>query len=406
MPVYSYVARAEDGRTVSGTAEASDEGALVRMLRDRGLVPTSVKAGAGKVAGAKKKKRGKGGRVKLDDMVVFSQQMAVMIRAGLPLIEVLDILAEQTERRALANVVRQVERDVEGGSSLTEAMVKHPNIFNQFFLSMVRAGEASGMLDTILDQVATYMERIASLQRKIKSAVMYPTTVTIVAIGITCFLLVKVVPVFKDIFEGLGGDLPWPTKVTVTLSEFLQQRWYIFIALIIGIIVFFHYWGKTPSGRMTIDILKLRMPLFGPLVMKSSVAKFCRTLGTLIRSGVNILYALEITAKTANNALIEAAIMKTRSSIQAGESLTKPLVEADVFPAMVTRMIDVGERTGALEGMLVKIADFYEDQVNAMVAGLTSLIEPLLIVGLGLVVGFIVVSMFMPMFKMIELVSG
>ncbi len=404
MPTFEYAARSGDGSVVNGTAEAVDQGTLVRMLREKGLTPTSVRVGTA-AAARRKKRRGKGGRVKLDDMVVFSQQMAVMIRAGLPLIEVLNILGEQTERRSLANVVKEVEREVEAGSSLTEAMAKHPNVFNQFFLSMVRAGEASGMLDSILDQVATYMERMASLQRKIKSAIMYPTVVTIVAIGITIFLLVRVVPVFEDIFDGLGGDLPIPTQITLAVSTMLQQQWWLVLLILVGIMVFFYNWRKTKSGRFTTDRFLLTMPIFGPLILKSAVAKFCRTLGTLIRSGVNILYALEITAKTANNAVIEAAVMKTRASIQAGESLTKPLIEADVFPPMVTRMIDVGEKTGALEGMLVKIADFYEDQVNAMVAGLTSLIEPLLIVFLGVVVGFIVISMFMPMFKMIELIA-
>ena len=404
MPTFEYAARSTDGSVINGTADAADQGTLVRMLREKGLTPTAVRVGTG-AAARQKKRRGKGGRVRLDDMVVFSQQMAVMIRAGLPLIEVLDILGEQTERRSLSNVVKEVERDVEAGSSLTEAMAKHPNVFNQFFLSMVRAGEASGMLDSILDQVATYMERMASLQRKIKSAIMYPAVVTLVAVGITIFLLVRVVPVFEDIFDGLGGDLPLPTMVTLEVSKVLQQQWWLILLVLFGIMVFFYNWRKTKSGRFTTDRFLLTMPIFGPLILKSSVAKFCRTLGTLIRSGVNILYALEITAKTANNAVIEAAVMKTRASIQAGESLTKPLAESEIFPPMVTRMIDVGEKTGALEGMLVKIADFYEDQVNAMVAGLTSLIEPLLIVFLGVVVGFIVISMFMPMFKMIELIG-
>ncbi|HMZ51735.1 MAG TPA: type II secretion system F family protein, partial [Candidatus Sumerlaeota bacterium] len=294
---------------------------------------------------------------------------------------------------------------VEAGASLTEAMGKYPTIFGQFYLSMVRAGEASGMLDTILDQVATYLERIASLQRKIKSAIMYPSTVTVIAIGITIFLLLKVVPVFQSIFDSLGGDLPLPTKITIFLSNVIQHYWWLVLICLVVFIIMISQWRKTKNGRFAMDKMALKVPIFGQLLLKSAVAKFCRTLGTLIRSGVNILYALEITAKTAGNAVIESAVLKTRASIQAGESLTKPLIEADVFPPMVTRMIDVGERTGALEGMLVKIADFYEDQVNAMVAGLTSLIEPLLIVFLGLIVGFIVISMFLPMFKMIELVS-
>ncbi len=406
MPVFQYVARAANGQTMNGTVEADDQTSVVRMLRERGLTPTQIQQTAARAAGKKKKKRGKRGRVRLDDIVVLSQQMAVMIRAGLPLIEVLDILAEQTERASLAAVMRQIEREVEAGSSLTDAMAKHSAIFSTFFISMVRAGEASGMLDSILDQVATYLERMASLQRKIKSAIMYPATVTVVAIGITIFLLVRVVPVFKDIFESLGGNLPVPTQITVWLSEVITNWWWLVLILAVVAYILLYNWYRTKSGRYAIDKMYLKLPIFGTLLLKSSVAKFCRTLGTLIRSGVNILYALEITAKTAGNAVIEDAVYKTRASIQAGESITKPLVDADVFPPMVTRMIDVGERTGALEGMLVKIADFYEDQVNAMVAGLTSLIEPLLIVFLGVVVGFIVVSMFLPMFKMIELVSG
>jgi type IV pilus assembly protein PilC len=404
MPTYQYVARAADGRVVSGTAEASDQNTVVQMLREKGLMPTRISIGAGKT-GAKKKRRGRGGRTSLDDLVVLSNQMSVMIRAGLPLIEVLDILSEQTERNSLAAVVRQIQRDVEGGESLTEAMVKHANVFNMFYLSMIRAGEASGMLDTILEQVAVYLEKTASLRRKIKMAVMYPATVSIVAAGITVFLLVKVVPVFKDIFSNLGGNLPLPTKITVFLSEFVIGYWWLILLGLLGIYVFFWQWSKTRHGRFMIDSFKLKLPIFGPLFLKSAVANFTRTLGTLIRSGVNILYALDICAKTAGNARVESAVLRTKASIQSGESLAKPLTESAVFPPMVTRMIDVGEKTGALESMLTKIADFYEDQVNTAVAGLTSLIEPLLIVFLGVVVGFIVISMFMPMFKMIELIK-
>lgn len=403
MPVYQYVARGPDGRTVSGTAEAGDQNTVIQMLRDKGLVPTSIKVGAAKARTARK--RGKGGRANLDDLTVFSQQMAVMIRAGLPLIEVLDILADQTERASLAAIIRKIEKDVEAGESLTEAMVKHSSVFDQFYLSMIRAGEASGMLDAILEQVAVYIERIASLQRKIKMACMYPATVTVIATGITIFLLVKVVPVFADIFRDLGGELPLPTRIVLAASNFLQKQWWLLGLIVLGIWVFLWQYGKTKNGRLTLDTIKLKLPIFGPLFLKTAVAKFTRTLGTLIRSGVNILYALDIVAKTAGNARIEQAVVRTKASIQSGESLTKPLVESGVFPPMVTRMIDVGEKTGALEGMLAKIADFYEDQVNTTVNGLTSIIEPLLIVFLGTVVGFIVIAMFMPMFKMIELIN-
>jgi type IV pilus assembly protein PilC len=377
---------------------------VARLLREQGLIPTSIEAG-GASARARRRDHGRGGRIRLDDMVIMTRQFATMIRAGLPLIEVLNILGDQTERRGLKMVMKQIERDVETGSSLTEAMQKHPQVFTTFFLSMVRAGEAAGMLDSILDQVAVYLEKVASIQRKIKSAVMYPTVVSIVAVTITVFLLVKVVPVFGSIFAEMGGQLPLPTRITVTMSEFLQNHYLIALgALAIAV---FGLWtaGRTPTGRRRIDAFKLRMPVFGPLFLKVGVARFTRTLGTLIRSGVNILNALDICAKTSGNMVIEAAIVKTRASIQSGESIATPLRESEVFPPMVVRMIDVGERTGALESMLTKIADFYEDQVDAAVAGLTSMIEPLLIVFLGCVVGFIVISMFMPMFKMVELVG-
>jgi type IV pilus assembly protein PilC len=270
---------------------------------------------------------------------------------------------------------------------------------------MVKAGEASGMLDTILDQVAIYLEKLASINRRIKSAVVYPIVVSIVAICITVFLLVKVVPVFEQIFEDLGGSLPLPTKITIGISNAIINYWYLFVLAIAGLVIGLWQWYKTKSGKYTVDRIKLKIPVFGPLFLKVAIAKFSRTLGTLIRAGVNILQSLDIVAKTSGNAVIEEAVYKTKESIQGGESITRPLVESGVFPPMVTRMIDVGERTGALETMLNKIADFYEDQVSAMVASLTSLIEPILIVFLGFIVGFIVISMFLPLIRMVELVS-
>jgi type IV pilus assembly protein PilC len=275
-------------------------------------------------------------------------------------------------------------------------------VFSTFFVSMVRAGEASGMLDTILDQVAVYLEKMASLQRKVKSAIIYPAVVSVVAIGITVFLMLKVVPVFKEIFDGFGAELPLPTKLTIMISDFLANQYILLALIIVGVAVGLWQWGKTRTGRWRIDMVKLHAPIFGPILLKVAIAKFTRTLGVLIRSGVNILTALDITAKTASNVVIEDAVLKTKVSIQSGESISKPLVDSGVFPPMVTRMIDVGERTGALESMLGKIADFYEDQVDAAVAGLTSLIEPLLICFLGVVVGFIVISMFLPLIKMLE----
>jgi type IV pilus assembly protein PilC len=404
MPVYQYVARTYQGKMVTGKSEASDEGAVAKILREQGLIPTSIEVGASRAKAEPKEAKGKGGRIKIEDIVVMSRQFATMIRAGLPLMEVLNILAEQSEKKVLKTVLKQVERDVETGSSLTEAIQKHPSTFNVFFVSMVRAGEAAGMLDSILDQVAAYLEKVASIQRKIKAAVTYPIVVSIIASAITIFLMVKVVPVFEDIFDSLEGQLPMMTQITVNISDFIRNNFLLAIAMLIGAILFTWQAGKTKRGRQAIDTAKLKMPVFGPLFMKVAVARFTRTLGTLIRSGVNILNALDITAKTANNVIIEAAVLKTRASIQQGESISAPLRESMIFPTMVVRMIDVGERTGALESMLSKIADFYEDQVDAAVAGLTSLIEPLLIVFLGFIIGFIAISMFLPLFKMVEMI--
>jgi len=407
MPSFQYTARNAQGRTITGIAEAVSQAVAARMLREQGLIPVSIElgAGGGHAARAKPKHRGKRGRIKLEDLVVFSRMLAVMIRAGLPLVEVIDILREQADRVRLKDCLAQVERNIEEGSSFTEALQKHPGIFNGFFISMVKAGEASGMLDTILDLVATYLEKIASINRKIRAAVMYPAVVGTLAISITFFLVWKVVPKFEEIFADLGGDLPLMTKITVAASHAIQNHWPIIFLVLAAIIIGLWQFRKTYNGRRMYDRIKLKMPVFGPLFMKVAVSRFSRTLSVLIRAGVNILSALEIVAATAGNSLIEDAVLKTKASIQNGETLAKPLADSGMFPPMVTRMVDVGERTGALENMLSKIADFYEDQVDATVGMLMSLIEPLLIVFLGVMVGFIVISMFMPLFKMLELIA-
>ncbi len=409
MPYFTYVARNPQGKLVTGRTEAPTQAVVVKILKDQGLTPTSIDtgvAGASKAKSKARKQKLKRGKPKIEDLVLISRQLATMIRAGLPLIEVLNILGEQVERLTLKNVLRQVEKDVQGGSSFFEALARHPRVFNQFFLSMVKAGEASGMLDTILDQVATYLEKSASIRRKVKAAIMYPAVVTVVAILIMILIMWKVVPVFEEIFKDLDEELPIITQFIIAISRFIRDQWYLGIAGLVGIYIIFVQWGRTKGGRKMIDTWKLRMPVFGPLMLKVAIAKFTRSLGTLMRAGVNILGALEIVAKTANNVVVEEAIMETKLSIQGGESITKPLVESGVFPPMVTRMIEVGEKTGALENMLHKVAEYYEDQVDTAVAGLTSLIEPLLIVGLGICIGTIVIAMFMPLIKMIEAVSG
>lgn len=402
MPLFQYTARNAEGKTVSGVTEAVNQTVAARMLRERGLIPVSIELGGAAAQRQRRRRRGKGGRIKLDDLVVFSRMLAVMIRAGLPLVEVINILGEQADKRRLKDVLGQVERSIEEGSSFTEALQKHPRVFNQFFISMVKAGEASGMLDTILDLVATYLEKMASIQRKIRSAVTYPAVVATLALGITFFLVWKIVPKFEDIFVDLGGNLPMMTQITVTASHALSDHWPKIFGAIALIIVFLWRFKKTYRGRRIYDRVKLKMPVFGPLFLKVGVARFSRTLSVLIRAGVNILSALEIVARTSGNSLIEDAVLKTKASIQSGETLARPLAESGIFPPMVTRMVDVGERTGALENMLSKIADFYEDQVDSTVSMLMSLIEPLLIVFLGGMVGFIVISMFLPLFKMLE----
>lgn len=411
MPYFTYVARNPQGKLVTGRTEAPTQAVVVKILKDQGLTPTSIDVGAGgrtaaPAKGRARKQKLKRGKTKIEDLVLISRQLATMIRAGLPLIEVLNILGEQVERLTLKNVLRQVEKDVQGGSSFYEALARHPRVFNQFFLSMVKAGEASGMLDTILDQVATYLEKSASIRRKVKAAVMYPAVVTVVAALIMILIMWKVVPVFEEIFQDLDEELPMLTQVVIFISRIIRDRWYLALAGIVGLYILLVQWGKTKSGRKRIDTWKLKMPVFGPLLLKVAIARFTRSLGTLMRAGVNILGALEITAKTAGNVVIEEAIMNTKLSIQGGDSITKPLVESGVFPPMVTRMIEVGEKTGALENMLHKVAEYYEDQVDTAVAGLTSLIEPLLIVGLGISIGTIVIAMFLPLIKMIEAVSG
>ncbi len=404
MALFSYVARNPQGKTITGTLDALNEQSAVKTLREQGLTPTSVKAGHIS-SPTRRRQKAKAGRIRLDDMVIFSRQLATMVKAGLPILEGLNILGEQVEKKALKDVIFAVEKDVQGGTNLTDALAKHPKAFDQFFISMVRAGEASGALDTILEQIAGYLEKLLSIQRKVKSALMYPTAVSVIAITITVFLLIKVVPVFQDIFAGFEIKLPLPTQIVITISQVVQTYYIRVIVVLVALYLAINYWGRTKMGRYRIDSFKLKVPIFGPLLRKVAIAKFTRTLSTLIRCGVNILTALDIVAKTAGNVVIEEAVYKTKFSIQGGESLAKPLAESDVFPPMVTRMIDVGERTGALESMLSKIADFYEDQVDAAVAGLTSLIEPLLIVFLGFIVGFIVISMFLPMFKMVQAIQ-
>ena len=402
MPQFKYVAKDKDGRTVSGSMESPSSIALVDTLRQKEYVIISLDEAK---EAAKGGSFGGGGKVKLDDLVVFSRQLATMVDAGIPLVGALDALQEQMESKGFKNVVKRVRDNVEGGLSLSEALGKQPNVFSPFFINMVRAGESSGNLDEILDRVAIYMEKTIALLRKVKSSLIYPAVVVTMAILITTFLIVKVVPTFESIFATINVTLPLPTLILIKISHIVRSY---LLFVIIGLVIAFIALSrviKTDKGRLAFDTFLLKIPVIGPLLRKVAIARFARTLSTLQKSGVSILTALEIVGKTSGNKVIEAAVMKTKMSIKEGESIAQPLTASKVFPPMVTRMISVGEQTGKLEEMLGKVADFYESEVDAAVSGLTSLIEPLIIAFLGIVVGGIVVSMFLPIVKLIQVVG-
>ena len=404
MSAFKYIAKDKDGKTVSGSSEAADMKALVENLRKRELTIVHIeeaKEKTGKTTGAK----GGKGRVKLDDLVIFSRQLATMVDAGIPLVGALDALQDQMENKGFKAVIKRVRDNVEGGSSLSEALSKQSNVFSPFFINMVKAGESSGNLDEILDRVAVYMEKTIALLRKVKSSLVYPAVVVFMAITITTFLIVKVVPTFESIFITINVQLPLPTLILINFSKLVRNWLPLLIVTLVAFIIIMAKVIRTDRGRLIFDTMILKLPVLGPLLKKVAIARFARTLSTLQKSGVSILTALEIVGKTSGNKVIEAAVSQTKSSIKEGESIAQPLTASKVFPPMVTRMISVGEQTGKLEEMLGKVADFYESEVDAAVSGLTSLIEPLIIAFLGIVVGGIVVSMFLPIVKLIEVVG-
>lgn len=397
MPIYKYTAKDKTGKTIITIAEAQDEHSLIENLHKKELLVISLKE--------EKAKKLREHAVKLDELVIFSRQFATMIESGIPLAQTLSILTEQIEDKFLTQIILKIRQDIEEGASFSEALKKHPRVFSDFFISMTKAGEASGMLDEVLDRLASYLEKTSALIRKVRSSLIYPIVVISMAFLITTFLLIKVVPTFKEIFATLGGSLPLPTLILIKISDTLRA---FFLYILIGIIAvgfLFQRYISTPFGRREFDKALLSLPLFGPLFTKVAVASFSRTLSTLVKSGVPILNALEIVGKTSGNKIIEEAITKSCSSIKEGEPIADPLLKSKVFPPMVVRMISVGEQTGRLEHMLGKIADFYEDQVEAAVTGLTSLIEPIVIVFLGVIIGGIVISLFLPIFKVLELLG-
>jgi len=329
-----------------------------------------------------------------------------MVDAGIPLVGALDILGNQIENKVFGEIISKMRNDVETGSSLSDAISKHKKVFSPLFVNMVKAGESSGMLDEILDRLALYLEKTSSLQRKISSALIYPAVVSVMAAGITLLLLLKVIPIFKDIFSGFGAELPKPTAILISISDALQKYFPAAVVIIVVAVILISRYLKTEKGRLQYDSLLLKLPIFGVLLTKVAISKFTRTLSTLIKSGVPILNSLEIVGKTSGNKAVELAVETVRANVREGESIAEPLARSKIFPSMVVRMVSVGEQSGELEKMLSKIADFYDEQVDTAVSGLTSLIEPLIIAFLGIVIGTVVICMFLPIFKLTQIASG
>lgn len=395
------------GKTIKGTVEtgelaAASKDEVIAHLRRKNIIPTLINEKA-----AKSKFGGFGGGVSDKDIVVFTRQFATMIDAGLPLVQGLDILSTQVENKNLAKVLTVIKTDVEGGSTYADALKKHPRIFTELYANMIAAGEAGGILDTILNRLAGYIEKSMKLKKKVKGAMIYPIVVTTIAVLVVAVIMIFVVPTFSKMFATLGGTLPLPTRIIIGLSKFISGVGGLMVlGLLISFFVGLSYIRRTEKGKRATDAITLKLPVFGLILKKVAVAKFTRTLGTLVSSGVPILDGLEITAKTAGNKVVEYAVMDVRKAVAEGKTLAEPLSKAKVFPPMVTHMIAVGETTGALDSMLSKIADFYDDEVDAAVSNLTAMMEPLLIVFLGTTVGFVVVAMYLPIFKLISLVAG
>ena len=399
---YVWKGKSAKGETLSGEYQAEDRRDVGEYLRKRRIVITSIKKKPKEIQLGFLQKKGVG----VKDLSVFTRQFATMVNAGLPLVQCLDVLGRQLDKPHFKSVVQKVTADVEGGSTLAEALEKHPAVFSDLFVNMIAAGEAGGILDIILARLAMFLEKADALQRKVKGAMTYPTIVLTVAGGACIFMLMFVIPVFAKMFSDFGGTLPAPTRIVMNLSNFLRDYWWALGGgATVGTIAFKRF-RATEKGRFITDKIALRIPVLGNVLRKSGVARFTRTLGTLIGSGVPILQGLEITSRTAGNKVIQKAIEETSKSISQGDTISAPLKESGVFPPMVVQMIGIGEQTGALDEMLSKIADFYDDEVDAAVDALTAAIEPLMIVVMGTMVGGMLVAMYLPMFKMSSIVGG
>jgi len=402
MPTFAFAGRTRSGELVNGERLADSVDAAVAMLRREQILVTKISAVKEKAKEDKSQQKFRATKVPSKSLAIFTRQFSVMIDAGLPLVQCLDILGRQEPHKGFAQVILATRSEVEGGASLADAMRRHPKAFDTLYVNMVAAGEAGGILDTILKRLAVYIEKNVKLQGQVKSAMIYPVAVMTIAGLVVAVILWKVIPTFAELFAGLGAELPLPTRVVIWASNMFITILPFMIVGIIGSVFGLRAFYATYGGRRTVDAILLKLPILGMILRKIAVARFCRTLSTLMASGVPILDGLEITARTAGNAIVEDAIMVTRQSIERGETVSVPLEKTKVFPPMVTQMINVGETTGALDAMLSKIADFYEEEVDTAVAGLMTLLEPVMIAILGVIVGGIVISMYMPIFKLIE----
>ena len=406
MATFKWSGKDDTGASKSGEIEAANQAAATALLKQRNIVPSSL---------SEKKGASMDMNISLDflepkptkkDLVVFTRQFATMIDAGLPLVQCLDILGSQQEKKLFKNIIINVKEDVESGATFADALGKHPKIFDVLYVNLVAAGEVGGILDTILDRLAAYIEKAEALKSQVKGALVYPGTIVTVAVVITGILMVFVVPMFQEMFASAGVDLPLPTQILVNASDFVKTKLYIAVIGIIIFVIAFTYFYRTDVGRRIVDDLLLKVPIFGPLLKKVAVARFTRTLGTMISSGVPIMDALEITAKTAGNKTVEIEVMNTRTGISEGKTIAEPMSTSKVFPPMVVQMVAVGEATGNMDAMLNKIADFYDDEVDLAVTALTSLLEPALMVFLGVVVGGMVIALYLPIFDMAAAMGG
>ncbi len=406
MPTFAYKAKARDGAVRQGTLDAAERRVAIELLRSQKMVVLEIGEKKPGFLDTLKNKLNAGATVKSKDLTMFSRQLSTLIGAGVPIVQGLSILETQAQNPAFKKIIGAVRTDIEGGLSITEAMKKHPGAFPELYTSMVKAGELGGILDTILERLTLYLENSEALRAKVKSALMYPAVVLSICALVTVFLLTFVVPTFKTIFSAFGGKLPMPTQVLLGISAFLRTYWYAWVPIPIGIGYGCKRFYKTSAGKKRVDAWILKAPLFGPIMTKVAIAKLTRTLGTLIKSGVPIMQGLETAAATAGNVVVAEAILSSRESVREGGKLTDPLKKSGIFPNMVTSMISVGEETGSLDAMLGKIADFYDMEVDAAVKGLTSMIEPIVIVIMGVIVGSIVIAMFMPIFDLGQLASN